>query len=93
MRKSVAGQTAGGEILRVSQSTGNAGLAKLTETRASSPEEVKAVAIDLGSKPTWESYLQELLDLPRGLMRSALDPEGLLKLQKFGAGEPMINVS
>lgn len=93
MRKPGSGLTAGAEMLRVAQSTEYEGLLRLVGARASSPEEVRAVAIDLGSRPAWESFHQELMDLPRGLMRTTLDPEGLLPLRKFGTWEPMIDAS
>ena len=94
MRRPVSGQTTAAELLRISQSSaGNPGLAKLAVTRSSSPEELRAVAVNLGAQPTWENYHRDLLELPRGLMRSALDPEGLLSLRTFGTWEPMIDVS
>jgi len=94
IRRPVSGQTTAAALLRISQSGAeNPGLAKLVGTRLSSPEEVRAVAVNFGAQPAWESYHRDLLELPRGLMRSALDPEGLLALRTFGTWEPMIDAS
>jgi hypothetical protein len=94
MRKPISEQTTAAELLRISQSSPEStGLPKLIGDRSASPEQARTVAINLGAQPNWESYKRELLELPRGLMRSALDPEGLLTLRKFGAWEPMINAS
>jgi predicted Zn-dependent protease len=82
------------ELTRISQ-PGSAAtrVSKLLGGRAPSPEELRTAAMDLGSQPLWESYHADLLELPRGLLRSVLDPEGLLPLRTFGAGEPMIHES
>ena len=82
------------ELTRVSQSSSAATrVSKLLGGRAPSPEELRTVAMDLSSQTSWESYHADLLELPRGLLRSVLDPEGLLPLRTFGAGEPMIHES
>jgi hypothetical protein len=84
-------QASAAELVRVSQpGPMTKEVSKLLESRSPSPDEVRAVAMDLGSQPVWESYHADLLLLPRGVFRSALDPEGLLPLRTFGAGEPMI---
>jgi len=64
---------------------------KLVDTRSPSLDEITARARSMASQPPWESYGSDLLTLPRGLMRSVLDPEGLIPLQSFGRWEPMIN--
>jgi Tfp pilus assembly protein PilF len=79
------------ELARISPPTAMAsGISKLLGGRSPSPEEVRMAATELGSQPVWENYHADLLELPRGLLRSVLDPEGLLPLRTFGAGEPMI---
>jgi len=94
MLKPTNEQTTTAKLLRISQSgLESTGLAKLLGARSASAEQVRAVAINLGSQPSWESYIRELLELPRGLMRSTLDPEGLLTLRTFGPWEPMIDAS
>jgi hypothetical protein len=94
MRRPAGGQTTAAELLRISQSSQeHAGLAKLVAARTTSPDEVREVAISVGSQPIWETYRRDLLELPRGLLRSALDPEGLLTLRTFGKWEPMIDAS
>ena len=63
----------------------------LLSDRNASNEQIRAVAAKLGSQPVCPSYGSQWLELPRGLMRSALDPERLLALQSFGVWEPMID--
>lgn len=94
LRNFPAARAASAELVRISQNSPIAlELTQLVGSRMPSPDEVKAGAIKLGSQPLWESYKSDLLVLPRGLMRSVLDPEGLLPLQSFGIWEPMINAS
>ena len=79
------------ELVRISQASPmTKEVSKLLESRPLSPDEVRAAAMEIGSQPVWENYHADLLLLPRGLFRSVLDPEGLLPLRTFGAGEPMI---
>jgi hypothetical protein len=94
MRRPIGNQATVAALLRIAQGgPEHAELTKLVAARPSSPEEIRTVAINFGSQPAWEAYRKDLLDLPRGLMRSALDPEGLLTQRTFGIWEPIINAS
>lgn len=66
-------------------------VAELLNKPAVSPQEIKAFAPRFGSQPQWETYGSDLLVLPRGLLRSVLDPDGYLTLHSFGLWEPMID--
>jgi tetratricopeptide (TPR) repeat protein len=93
-RRPVNSQTRAAELLTISQSSPQrAALAQVVGARPPSPEELQEAAINLGSQPIWETYRRDLLELPRGLLRSTLDPEGFLTLHTFGIWEPMIDAS
>ena len=94
LRNVPAARTSTVELARISLGHPiTAGVSQLLVNRVPSPEEIEVVAAKLGSQPVWESYRSDLLVLPRGLLRSALDPERLLTLQSFARWEPMINAS
>jgi len=94
LRNFSAARVSSAELVRTSQNSLVAlEVTQLVGNRVPSPDEVRTVALKLGSEPTWERYKSDLLVLPRGLMRSVLDPEQLLPLQSFGIWEPMIDAS
>jgi Tfp pilus assembly protein PilF len=94
LRNFPAARTDTVELTRISVGSPiTAVVSQLAGNRVPSAEEVRVVAAKLGSQPVWESYSSDFLVLPRGLLRTALDPERLVTLQSFGRWEPMINAS
>jgi hypothetical protein len=86
-RRLSAGSRASIELVRM-PARGSANAEPLINDQTEA--QVRSVAMKHGAEPRWESYRSDLLVLPRGLLRSVLDPDGLLELNSFGRWQPMI---